>query len=62
MHDADRQVYCNTMKMMILTAYSVENSVKKDINFLKECPFLRKDIAVRGFVYDLKTNKVTEVK
>ncbi|KAM0449535.1 hypothetical protein ACHAO4_007556 [Trichoderma viride] len=40
----------------------VENSVKKDIKFLKDCPFLRKDIAIRGFIYDLKTNKLTEVK
>lgn len=49
-------------KVKLLTAYSVENSVEKDVKCLEDCPFLRKGTAIRGLIYDLKTNKVTEVK
>lgn len=62
MHDPDRQVVELAMKVKLLTASSVENSVKQDVKFLRDCPFLRKDVAIRGFIYDLKTNRVTEVK
>lgn len=50
------------MTVKLMTAYNAENSVKKDVESLEDCPVLCKDITIRGFIYDLKTNKVTEVK
>jgi len=37
-------------------------SVRDDIAEVKASPLLLKDIPVRGFIYDVKTGKVTEVK
>jgi hypothetical protein len=50
------------IKLKLLTGYSLEDSVKKDVKFLKECPFIRKDITIRGFTFDLKTNVLAELK
>jgi carbonic anhydrase len=39
----------------------LEQSVRDDIQFLKDSPLIADDVSVRGFVYDVKTGKVTEV-
>jgi carbonic anhydrase len=39
----------------------LEQSVRDDVQFLKDSPLIPDDISVRGFVYDVKTGKVTEV-
>jgi carbonic anhydrase len=44
--------------------YSMDQSVREDLNVLKTSPFVRKELAdaARGFVYDLKTGLVREVQ
>ena len=39
----------------------LEQSVRDDVQFLKDSPLIPDDISVRGFVYDVKTGKITEV-
>ena len=41
---------------------SLEQSVKDDIKVLRENKFVRKEIDVRGFVYDIEDGKMQEVK
>ncbi|EHK44469.1 hypothetical protein TRIATDRAFT_87506 [Trichoderma atroviride IMI 206040] len=48
MHNPDRSVEYRTCN---------QEQREKDVEFLKDCPFFRKDIAIRGFIYDLKTNR-----
>ncbi|HKN94415.1 MAG TPA: carbonic anhydrase [Thermoleophilaceae bacterium] len=40
----------------------LEQSVRDDVEFLKDSPLVPDDVSVRGFVYDVKSGKVTEVK
>ena len=39
----------------------LEQSVRDDVRFLKDSPLVPDDVSVRGFVYDVKTGKVSEV-
>jgi len=39
----------------------LETSVKDDVKFLKENPLVLKETKITGWVYDVKTGKVTEV-
>ena len=39
----------------------LDQSVRDDVQFLKDSPLIPDDVSVRGFVYDVKTGKVTEV-
>ena len=40
----------------------LEQSVRDDVQFLKDSTLVPDDVSVRGFVYDVKSGKVTEVK
>lgn len=40
----------------------LEQSVRDDVRFLKESPLIGDDVTVRGFVYDVKSGRVTEVR
>lgn len=40
---------------------NLEQSVRDDVAHIKECRYIPQDISVRGFVYDVKTGKLTEV-
>lgn len=44
--------------------YSLEKSVREELKFIRESPYIRKDLAAnaRGFVFYLKTNSLVEVK
>ncbi len=39
----------------------VEKSVRDDIAALRDSPFMPRDVPIRGFVYDVRTGRVTEV-
>jgi carbonic anhydrase len=39
----------------------LEQSVRDDVEFLKNSPLVPDDVSVRGFVYDVKSGQVTEV-
>ena len=39
----------------------LEQSVRDDVQFLKDSPLVPDDVSIRGFVYDVKSGKVTEV-
>jgi len=40
----------------------VERSVRDDVAALRDSPFIPKDIPVRGFVYDVRSGRLTEVR
>ena len=39
----------------------LEQSIRDDIKFLKDSPLIADDVSVRGFFYDVKTGKISEV-
>ena len=39
----------------------LEQSVRDDVQFLKESPLVPEEVSVRGFVYDVESGKITEV-
>jgi carbonic anhydrase len=39
----------------------LEQSVRDDVQFLKDSPLVPEEVSVRGFVYDVKNGKITEV-
>jgi carbonic anhydrase len=39
----------------------LEQSVRDDVQFLKDSPLVPDDVSVRGFVYDVKNGKLSEV-
>jgi carbonic anhydrase len=39
----------------------VEQSVQDDVAFLRASPLIPQDIAIRGFVYDVRTGRLSEV-
>jgi carbonic anhydrase len=39
----------------------LEQSVRDDVQFLKDSPLVPDDVSIRGFVYDVKSGKLTEV-
>ena len=39
----------------------LEQSVRDDVQFLKDSPLIPDDVSVRGFVYDVKTGQVSEI-
>jgi carbonic anhydrase len=40
----------------------LDESVRNDIQFLKDSSLIPDDVSVRGFVYDVRTGKVREVE
>jgi carbonic anhydrase len=40
----------------------LDQSVRDDIQFLKDSPLIPNDVPIRGFVYDVKTGTVREVE
>lgn len=40
---------------------SAEQSVRDDVQVLRESPFLLKDVPIRGFVFDVRTGALSEV-
>jgi carbonic anhydrase len=40
----------------------LEQSVVDDVRFLRESPLLLEGVPVRGFVYDVRTGRITEVQ
>jgi carbonic anhydrase len=39
----------------------LEQSVRDDVEFLKDSPLVPDDVSIRGFVYDVESGRVTEV-
>jgi carbonic anhydrase len=39
----------------------VEESVREDVEFLQSSPLIPRDIPIRGFVYDVRTGRLSEV-
>lgn len=42
--------------------YRLKGSVVEDMKLLKESVYLRKDLKVYGYVFDIKTGKLEEVR
>jgi carbonic anhydrase len=41
---------------------SLEDAVTEDVRFLRESPLIPEEVPVRGFVYDVRSGRVTEVE
>ena len=48
-------------KIDFLPFPDLEESVRHDVQFLRESPLIPDDIPVRGFVYDVRNGRLTEV-
>ena len=48
--------------MLRLWCFILKASVVEDVKIIKASPYLRKDLKVYGYVYDIKTGKLEEVK
>ncbi|KAH6663064.1 carbonic anhydrase [Halenospora varia] len=48
-------------KMEFGEILDLKGSVVEDMKLLKETPYLRKDLNVYGYLYDIKTGKLEEV-
>jgi carbonic anhydrase len=40
----------------------VEKSVRDDVAALRDSPFMPRDVPIRGFVYDVRTGRLSEVR
>jgi carbonic anhydrase len=40
---------------------NVEESVREDVEFLQSSPLIPRDVPIRGFVYDVRTGRLSEV-
>jgi carbonic anhydrase len=45
-----------------LTFPSLEDAVRDDVAFLRSSPLIREDVAIRGFIYGVKSGQVREVE
>jgi carbonic anhydrase len=45
----------------MLTCSSLEQSVKDDVALLRDSPLIRREMNVRGYIYDIKSGKLEEV-
>lgn len=52
----------DTGDMDFLPFTDVEESVRDDVHFLRASPLIPDDIPIRGFVYDVRTGRLTEVQ
>jgi carbonic anhydrase len=46
---------------MLIGMFSPYESAREDVAYLKSIPFLRQDVPIRGFVFDIKTGLVNPV-
>jgi len=56
-----RQLGADASGIDFLPFSDVEKSVRDDIAALRDSPFMPRDVPIRGFVYDVRTGRVTEV-
>jgi carbonic anhydrase len=46
---------------IVLTRYSIEDTIKEDVAFLKNSKWIKNDIEIVGLKYDLKTGVLERV-
>ena len=39
----------------------LEESIRQDVEFIKKAPFMRQDLHVVGYAYDIETGLLTQV-
>jgi carbonic anhydrase len=52
----------DTGEFDFLPFHDLDESVRQDIEFLQATQLLNRDTLIRGFVYDVQTGKLREVK
>ena len=57
-----RELGADASEIDFLPFTDVEESVREDMAFLISCPLIPAQVAVRGFVYDVRDGKLTEVQ
>ncbi|KAL1901021.1 hypothetical protein Sste5346_002086 [Sporothrix stenoceras] len=60
----DKSNYAEIDNMEVYTIQNIEESVKADLEWVRETPFIRSDLkkGAQGFVFDIKTGLVTKVE
>ncbi len=56
-----RELNADASGIDFLPFSDVDQSVRDDVNFLRDSPFIPREFPVRGFVYDVRTGSVREV-
>src|SRR5919204_5580278 len=57
-----RELAADASGIDFLPFSDVEKSVRDDVAALRDSPFIARDVPIRGFVYDVRTGRLTEVR
>ena len=52
---------CESARLIFYDIYSHESALNEDVAYLKESPYLAKDVEVVGYLYDLKSGALNKV-
>ena len=55
------QVGADASDIDFLPFSDVEESVREDVDIIRNSPLIPKDIPISGFVYDVRTGKISQV-
>jgi carbonic anhydrase len=56
-----KELGANAEDVDFLPFANVEESVREDVGFLRASPLIPRSVPIRGFVYDVRTGRLTEV-
>jgi carbonic anhydrase len=63
LHDkVKRELGADSSHIDFLPFTDVEESVREDVAFLHASPLIPEDVVIRGFVYDVRTGRLSEVE
>ena len=56
-----KELHSTADHIAFLSIGNLEDSVREDVNFLKNSPLLLKDGLITGWIYDVKTGKLNQI-
>ena len=56
-----KELHSTADHIAFLSIAKLEDSVREDVDFLKNSPLLVKDVPVSGWLYDVKTGKLNRI-
>ncbi|CAF3585587.1 unnamed protein product [Rotaria sp. Silwood1] len=56
-----KELHSTADHIAFLSIVKLEDSVREDVDFLKNSPLLLKDIPITGWIYDVKTGKLNQI-
>jgi carbonic anhydrase len=56
-----KELHSTADHIAFLSIVNLEDSVREDVDFLKNSPLLLKDVPITGWLYDVKTGKLNQI-